>query len=292
MKIVGLMTNKHIGDAVILTAAAENYAAVYPDTKFRYYGEYPEVFQGNPLFVQDAEPSKVIGVTYAPYSQRTGNGGSHVEAFSRNLFGAMGHIAPPRLKTDRPILYLSPAEIENAKVFENAILINAGWQECSQTKAWPHWTALVRIMQEETFIQIGAVGGRNFSIDVPEAVDMRGKTTIRQMIAAAAVCKAIVSPSSAIIHMGAAFSKPMVCIIGAREALLMTAYRNLTHMTSICGVFTAEHSCMTFRIGGDNPRNCPHYVSEQGTRFPKCMANISAVQVASELMRTIKRGSV
>ena len=204
----------------------------------------------------------------------------------------MGHTAPPRLKTDRPVLYLSQAEVENAKVFENAILINAGWQECSQTKAWPHWTALVRIMQEETFIQVGAVGGRNFSIDVPEAVDMRGKTTIRQMIAAAAVCKAIVSPSSAIIHMGAAFSKPMVCIIGAREALLMTAYRNLTHLTSSCGVFSAEHACMTFRIGDDNPRNCTHYIPFQGGRFPVCMARISAAQAASELKQRIKKQEV
>ena len=288
MKIVGLMTNKHIGDAVLLTAAAENYAAVHPDTRFRYYGEYPEVFQGNPLFMQDAEPSKIIGVTYAPYSQRVGNGETCVTAFSRNLFGFLGHVAPPYLKTDRPVLYLTSAEIENAKVFfSGTILINAGWQECSQTKAWPHWEKLVRLMPEETFVQIGAVGGRNFSIDVPSALDMRGKTSIRQMIAAAAVCKAIVSPASAIVHMGAAFARPTVCIIGAREAAKLTEYRDLVHITSHCpnGIFTAKRACMKFRIGDDEQRKCFHHTGN----FPDCMASITAEQVAAKLKEVMAR---
>jgi ADP-heptose:LPS heptosyltransferase len=288
MKILGLMTNKHIGDAVILTAAAENYAAEHPDTRFRYYGEYPEVFQGNPLFIQNEEPKKIVGVTYSPYSQRSGNGGTCVEAFSRNLFGAMGHVAPPKLRTNRPSLYPTSAEIENAKVFfSGTILINAGWQECSQTKAWPHWGELVHLMPEETFVQIGAIGGRNFSIDVPGVVDMRGKTSLRQMIAAAAVCKAIVSPASAIVHMGAAFGRPTVCIIGAREAAKLTEYRNLVHMKNCCpnGIFTANRACMKFRIGDDDPRKCFHNTGV----FPDCMAAITAEEVASKLKEVIDR---
>jgi len=288
MKILGLMTNNHIGDAVLLTAAAENYAAVHSDTRFRYYGEYQEVFQGNPLFLPDADPRKVIGITYSPYSQKTGNGGTLVEVFSRNLFGFLGHVAPPHPKTDRPILYLTSAEIENAKVFfSGTILINAGWQECSQTKAWPHWAELVRLMPEETFVQIGAIGGRNFSLDVPGAIDMRGKTTIRQMIAAAAVCKAIVSPASAIVHMGAAFSRPTVCIVGAREAAKLTEYRNLVHITSHCpnGIFTANRACMKFRIEDADPRKCFHHTGN----FPDCMASITAERVASKLKEVIVR---
>lgn len=272
---IKLITNHHLGDVVILTAVIRNLLAEYPEAEVDYAGPYRAIFDFAPGLLTVLPSAREVPAVYAPFSQKTADGGNCVEGFSRSLFAALGLRMPYKFRHHAPVLELSEEDREEARKYEDAIILNANWQECSQTKAYPHWQEVVRMVPAR-FIRIGSSEDRDRGYDIEGVEDVRGKTTIRELVRMCAGCRAIVSPASAVVHIGAAFSKPTVCITGAREPMTLTSYKNVYHLTSECGRFSRTYGCMCFRL-----RQCRN--ARDG--FPACMADIPPERIADALNR-------
>lgn len=274
MNPITIHTNNHLGDTVILTAAIANLQDAVPGIRIRYHGNYSEVFAFAPVFVQTSKTDLGQRVAYHPYSQRTGNGGTCVEAFTRSLFRIAGVQVPDDLVYKVPPLYVSDERRRKAAdLFAGMWILNANWQECSQTKGYSRWQEVVDICSGfgVRFVRIGGKEDRDRGYKLNGTIDMRGRTSIGDLISMASVCRGIVSPASAIVHISAAFNKPTICITGAREPAILTGYSNVRHITSQCGLFSRSRGCMAFRMEQCRmPRN----------GFPSCMESITPETIA------------
>ena len=108
MKIM-FYTNNHLGDVVIMTAVIANLKSCYPEIEFGVDAapHYMEVFDGNPNIsrFKKEEADHYIECVYAPFSQRTANGGScmpvsvkcgfTVQMKCRSTFCSTGRNLPP-----------------------------------------------------------------------------------------------------------------------------------------------------------------------------------------------------
>ena len=270
---IKLITNHHLGDVVILTAVIRNLLAEYSEAEVDYAGPYREIFDFAPGLLTVLPSAREVPAVYAPFSQKTADGGNCVEGFSRSLFAAIGLRIPYKFRHHAPVLELSDEDREAARKYAGAIILNANWQECSEVKAYPHWGEFVKLTSAR-IIRIGGREDRDRGYDIAGVEDMRGKTTIRELVRMCAGCSAIVSPPSAVVHIGAAFGKATVCITGAREPMTLTSYKNVYHLTSKCGRFSSTYGCMCFRL-----RQC----RDVRDGFPACMADIPPERIADAL---------
>ena len=94
-------------------------------------------------------------------------------------------------------------------------------------KDWPanSWTELVeRLTAVGTVIDIGVKREIRSREDPANYIDLVGKTTLRQLVAAIAAADILISPSSGPVHIAAAVGTPAVVIYGGFENAVGTSY--------------------------------------------------------------------
>lgn len=281
MKIV-LKTNNHLGDAVILTAVLENLKTVFQDRfEFAVETNYSDVFENNPNVskLQPGETATAVECVYHPFSQRSGNGGNCILAFTYNAFLALNGGQNPVYSQLVPKFYfdLPPRAIEG-----DYCVLNANCQTCSEVKAWPWAQKLVDSRKDVKFVQIGGKEGRDVTTDLKGVADMRGKTNFKELVSLVAHSKWVVSPPSAVTHIAAAFPKVKnVVMSGAREPMILTKYPNTIHITSVCNNFNCNMGCMKFYVTRhDSPKCCGYRYLHEGREYANCMADVKPEQVA------------
>ena len=114
-------------------------------------------------------------------------------------------------------------------------------------------------------------GGKLPQGDFPNVTDLRGKTNIRELFALVKGSIGVVSPSSAVSHIAAAFGIPQIVLLGARECAGITDYPNATHISSVCvgkETYWRNYGCMHFKT--QDARSCEHTVSMGGRNYAGC----------------------
>lgn len=276
-----LTTNNHLGDSVALTAALHDAKKAFPDFQFDYDGKYGDVFRGNPDITRFSrrEPYDEIRVTYAG-SQRTGDGGNLCEAASKSLSMQLGALTGIfyQKRHSTPYLHLTKDEkTHDFHIGKPYCVLNTNSQNRSEVKAYPHYQRMIDILNEKgiTPVLIGGDRGRDITEELHGCVDLRLKTTQRELFSLVYQCELVISPSSGVIHIGAAFRKRMLCIIGARESPVITRYPNCTMLTSKCRRgFDECHACMRFYLHGDH-KACEDVVEMNGKPYARCMCEVS-----------------
>lgn len=227
-----------LGDSVILTGAVRNVRAAHPECLFRYDGwdKYKPIYANNEDFAEFHGGEYLHSIGYGDgHAERHGLFGNHVEAQTQRLCEFMGYDETVPIVTDVPVLYLTEEEKAWGEQFAGKWIVNANCQKESISKAYPYWQDVIDGMRDLGLecVQIGGNLPQDISTELKGVEDWRGRTSIRELISMAYNCAGIVSPSSGIVHIGAAWRKPTVCLIGARENKL-TLYDHCKYITTEC----------------------------------------------------------
>lgn len=276
MRIYRFFTHKHVGDHVILTGAVRNVCAVHTDVKFAIPPGREDIFANNPDFV-DPDGQPVVELTdrldYGTVdAERCGGNGNEVEGFTRCLCRLMGIDLVP-FTVNRPVLCLTDNEMEQAKRWNGKWLINANCQTCTMSKGYPHWQTVAYQLRNMGFdlVQVGGNEARDLSPNLQGITDMRGKTTIRQLIVMAAGCAGSMSAPTSLTNIVAAFGKPQVCLVAGREPEALLKYPGVVHVSHRCRCgWGGVTGCVHLNIGMNKNRTCNYLVAGPDKR-PWCL---------------------
>ena len=283
-----LRTNDHLGDVVILTNVIHNLKKSFPDINFCVDAreKYLDVFENNPYisWFDKSVADFCIECVYAPYSQKTANAGSCIRAFNINAFEKMRIITGHnRFSIDilTPEFFIKT----NDNKYGDYCVINANCQKCSETKAYPYYQDVIDSRPDIKFIQIGGAEERDITSDLRGVIDVRGKTTVKELIELVSHAKWVISPPSAVVHVASAFPNVKTIVLsGAREPVELTKYPNTTHLTSVCpDGWNRNKGCMKFFMRPVDLRTCTRAHMEKGRKYPQCMCEIKKDDICALL---------
>ncbi len=304
-RYIETVTCDHFGDALALTCALANARAAFPACVFRYRGKYGDIFQTLDLgeWPEGKEPDDKFFVRYKSHNQPQdrGQAGNLAEGFNLSLSRWMDVRIPEQYHA--PVVNLADGEREWARrtLPPNAVLLNTNCQQGCTTKGYPWWGEVLRILARSGYAPVltGGSEARDLRLDfgaLPAgAVDLRGKTTLRELVALATAAVCAASPASSLVHACAAVGCPCVVVIGAREAAKLTAYPGNRHVAAVCieggQLYNATRGCQSRDCGeGAQPQwDCRRPVHWHGRPFASCMACIPAETVADTIIRTIQQ---
>lgn len=281
-------TNNHLGDVLICTSVLSNIKRSFPNLRLGLKSEYNEVFENSDFFdpeINIDNYDKMMKIEYAPFSQKTASGGTCCEGFNRSIndrfFSPLGRGFD--IIDKFPILNLTEEEKAPAPYYQYWV-INANWQTCSETKAYPWYQEIVNLRPDIVFVQIGSQESRDVQQSLDNVVDLRGKTNIRELISLISKSKGVLGPVSSTTHIAQALNIPCIAINGNREPAALTKHPKTIHFHKDggCG-YTQKKSCLTFKTSKKTNKTCKAIVEYKGFKYPACMHNVSPESVALEI---------
>lgn len=286
------------GDILTLTVAVESLHANYP-------GEYltdvrtpcPAIWQHNPWItpIADDDPdATVIECEYPTIHQSDSHPVRFIEGYTLHLGDQLNRSI--KCAKNHPIVYLSADE----KIWVNQVreqisggkdipfwLVSAGIKSDFTAKQWPienYQEVIDRTRGKIQWVQIGEAGHDH--PDLTGAIDMRGKTDLRQLIRLASFAQGGLGPVTLLQHLMATFQRPYLCLLGGREPVPWVAYP-LQHTLHTMGMLLCcrTQACWKSRVIaiGDEKREdkslCDLPVFGLKKPVGKCMAMISVDSV-------------
>jgi hypothetical protein len=306
-----LVNGQSPGDLCTLTAAIESLHATYP-------GEYltdvrtpcPDIFVGNPHItpIADGDPdARRINLGYPTINRSNQTLVSFLSGMTTDLGNQLGR--PLELTTNRPHLYLSVAEASRLSAFLAELnpteagrlshsqkplwIVNAGIKSDFTLKQWPVEYFQEVIAKTSDRIQWAQIG--NADHDHPQlnnVIDLRGRTTARQLMRLVAAAKGGLGPVTWLQHLCAGFEKPYVCLLGGREPVAWTQYQRQRTLHTIGSSIPCCQSgaCWRSRVvplgdkinGKPNPADsslCQYPITSMQKPVGYCMAAIKPTEV-------------
>lgn len=203
-----------------------------------------------------------------------------------------------------PDLHLSdeekqgPTKVEREHGYRGPFwLINAGYKSDTPLKDWGHdnYQSLVYLLRDRVqFVQVGEMPTSGPLAHTHEplegALDLRGKTSLRELIVLAYHAAGVVSPVSLLMHLAGAWQKPAVVLAGGREPRRWEAYPHHRYLDT-CGALP----CCSYNgcwLSGRNPD--PSGENKQCRRMaggqPLCWQLITPQRAADELLLYYRGG--
>lgn len=222
------------GDALVLTAAIESLHKQYP-------GEYltdvrtsaSEIWENNPNITSLSENE--VSITDVHYSL-VHKSNQYLNTFLHGYVDGLSKVTdrPLSLLTNRPHIYLTEDEMkwtdQIAQHFTNGRkikfwLVNAGVKKDYTCKQWP--VEYYQKVIDETWgniqwVQVGSNEHEHHPLS--GVIDLRGKTTHRQLIRLVYHSEGGLGPVTYLQHLCAAFEKQYMCLVGGREGVGWTVY--------------------------------------------------------------------
>lgn len=317
------------GDVVMLTAAIRDFYSVY---SYKYdvgvSTFFPDLFLNNP-YVNQFEFQKVSEGKFENSSKFEDENGDPIESLYVHypiindcneqpyhfLHGyrkfLQAHYGPIPQGPYRGDIHLSEEEKSGTEILDRFGIKGPFWIVCAggkrdfTTKWWDpnRYREVVRYFRGKIqFVQIGSK--KDFHQPIPEAINLVGKTSVRDLVNLTYHCNGIVCPITLIMHLAAAVplrkdfplsSRPCVVVAGSREPAHWTQYPGHQHLhrngmlpCSPLGGGCWKGRCQV--IDDDSPSNdekalCSLPVQVNPTlRIPKCMDMIKA----SDVIRSIE----
>ena len=291
---VRLKSWRHVGDTVCLSAAMQNLKMKHPDWEIWYSGNYDEMFFGSDFYKRPYDADKVIQLAYndGGAHEKTANRGNVCESYTYALSYHLGEDIP--LLTGVPVLPMPEEEMQWAEPFKGCVTLNTNCQQRSSTKGYPYWQKVAEILVKngEKVVLMGGTEERDIKdgAEFKECIDLRGQTSIRQLMALAIVSSGIISPASGIVHISAAYDTPCLVVIGAREPKGLTEYPFARHITTSCQgrhTYGEKRGCMHF-VADASMASCERAVEINGRWYPQCMAEIQPERIVDEFYQIKK----
>ena len=300
------------GDIVMLTAAVRDLHRAHPGeflTDVRT--PFPDLWAYNPHLtpIANDDPEAEVVECHYPLIHQSNNTPVHfLHGFPAYLNQRLGlHIRVTDFKGD---IYIGPDErawfAEMAPLDPDTLpfwLLVSGGKRDFTIKWWDparHQRVVDHFRGRIQFVQVGEPSHHHPPLD--GVIDLRGQTTIRQLVRLMYHASGAISPVSLLMHLAAAVetpsgrprSRPCVVIAGGREPPHFTAYPHHQFIHTI-GMLPCcdEGGCWKSRAlplgdGDDNDRPEQLCVDVVGT-LPRCMHMITAEDVIRRIELYLER---
>lgn len=218
------------GDCWCLTSIVRDFAEQFPGDSLSVDVPCPAIFEGNPFYTPYIhKPGQEIFFRFA-----TGSGNQFYGNFRKTdtMVGAIYDYMRKHTgrnvqqKCTAPEIYLTEDEKRYSLIppEKPVCVLNAGWKADIPAKYWgmEKYESVVEALRDKvTFVQVGANRrGMDFHKHIPGAVDMIGKTTLRELAQLVYHADFVLTGISQLHHLsGIQCYKPRHCITvaGARE---------------------------------------------------------------------------
>ncbi|MFA0964341.1 glycosyltransferase family 9 protein [Roseivirga sp. BDSF3-8] len=265
------------GDILLATPAIRAMKNENPDARIIVYvlfDIFRDILKHNP-YIDDIRSTRFIENPLEFIKYKLSKGRFYVPVFTRSLYAyrlhateMMGQIMDTEV-TDKQIeVHLTQGETEAAQQrladYDNTVAINIT-SRCSVNQMWTidKWNRLVKEMPDHTFVQLG-LGDEQL---VEGAVDLRGKTDVRQAMAIVNACDKFVGVDSFLAHVSSAVHTPGVVLFGDSSPGIFGHANNINISKNLpCA------PCNEFLDG----KSCPYNI--------ECMTSIEVDEVKSALL--------
>lgn len=237
-----------LGDTLILTPALRELKRVNPDCYVRFYTNFPTLVRDlsyiDEVLPYDAAP---VNSLRGDYGQLLSHG-MHLFRISgrRRVIKLPVPLAQAHLaRLTGCILGVKPQDVRPDCVIRRSlvnrwrqewqslprprIVMNRNSSGSPPNKDWPgeYWNRLIdRLEPYAGVIDVGVDNPTQTDARSPNYLDLRGRTTIDEFVAAIAAADMHVGPISGPVHVAAAAGTPSVVIYGGAEHPSNTAYPN------------------------------------------------------------------
>ena len=302
-----LKNHQSPGDIVTLTATIRDLHLTYPEQFLTDIDtSCPELWENNPYITKlDKNNAEIIQMKY-PLVHNSNEGAYHfIHGFRIFLENYLKMpIKSTKFKGD---IHISNQEKGWTSQVEEIVgkdikywIINAGGKKDFTNKWWDfnRYQEVVNSLKDEiTFVQVGELNNPFHHHPLLEnVIDLRGKTSIRQLVRLVYHSSGIITPVSLLMHLAPAVevrhgkclkNRPCVVIAGGREPVQWEMYPNHQYLHT-CGKLSCcdNGGCWLARIeklgDGDSKDNnlCLKPIKlESGQTIPKCLDMIKAEDV-------------
>ncbi|HVK57286.1 MAG TPA: glycosyltransferase family 9 protein, partial [Candidatus Kapabacteria bacterium] len=285
---IQIRCNYALGDAVVLTAAIRDLARSYPG-RFDLSMEtsFPEVWWHNPYVQRSIFPGKVIDCSEATIDHPRVFGRHYVHAYLNLLNEKLGTKA--ELSAIEGDIHLS----EQERSWYSDIWSLCGreipyWLICPggkfdlPIKWWDHrrYQAVVDALRGKIqFVQVGWWGNHHPRLE--GVIDLRGKTSIRDLIHLVHHADGVLSGVTSLMHLAAAVpmrdvTRTAVIVAGDREPKAWEAYPGHVYLTA--GREMSCGSCWNNRVA-ESQNATKGVCTRVANGLPECLDSISEERV-------------
>lgn len=219
------------GDIMMMSAAVRDLHRCYPGQFITHVeSTAPAIWENNP-YVQavNKKNAETFRLGY-PLIHRSNQCGLHfIQGFIDDMNRKMK--LKVRLTEFRPDLHWSAVEKQERLVDGDYWVIVSGGKADFTTKWWDpsRFQQVVNALQDTVnFVQLGGKpqggGARHYHPPLAGAVNLVGKTKLRDAMRIMLHARGVVTPVTMFMHMAAAIGIPAVVIAGGREAATWEAY--------------------------------------------------------------------
>lgn len=297
---VVIVTKLSPGDDVVFTAAVESLCRQYPDTyNVAVRSPYPDLWLYNPRVVPEKrfkETPKVFTAEYPLIHVSNDMPVHFMHGFCVHL--GMALKAPVPLLVNKPYVYLSAAEKKAPPLVEGEYwLVNAGHKSDFTAKWWGthNYQAVVNLLRDKVrFVQVGDPAEGHNHPPLDGVTDLRGKTTLRDLVRLAAGSAGGLGPSTVLQHLCAAFDRPYVLVAGGREPRSWQEYPRQTMFSEVGRLDCCrEKSCWVSRtlpLGDKSEHDTERRLCKlpvlktEGYHIPACLDRIRPESVADAVL--------
>ena len=290
------------GDLIVLTAAIRDISLACPGKfEFMINTSAPQVFANNPYLKNFPRAgAKEIKANY-PLIHRCNQERRHfIWGFLEDLNHQLQVNAP--LTDLKPDLHLTPAEKEPFKDIPRPYWVMVSGGKLDFTAKWWHpkyWQKVVdNIAKDRTVVQVGSSGHQHPKLK--NVRDMVGKTTMRDLFRLIYHAEGVMCVVTCLMHIAAAFNKPVVCVAGGREPWWWEAYTAETRLMNMRhsnpgwqdpndGYVSQKYlhtmgrlaccqdkGCWKSHVGKSRGSLCTAQTTVDGVTIPRCMQMITA----------------
>lgn len=312
MKKIILKSMQSLGDVVMMTGALRDLHRLYPGeymTDVRVAECLAPLFDNNPFVypVADNDPeAETIEIGYPLIHLSNQTPWHFLHAMGQDLAAKLGlsAIPPTAFRGD---IYMRWTERQMPDGL-NYWLIVAGGKQDFTIKHWScdRWQAVVDHFRGRIqFVQVGHSGHVHAPLD--GVIDLRGKTSTRDLIKLVHHCQGIVCPVTGLMHLAAAVPikdglppmRPCVVVAGGRESPTWEMYPNHQFLHNVgalpCCAWGGCWRSRTVPLGDGDEKDKPealcqdvveqHHTTNEGGRIdgtfsiPRCMDMIAPEDV-------------
>jgi ADP-heptose:LPS heptosyltransferase len=300
-----LRTHLSLGDVVCFTAALREIRSKYQDEyQIDVRTPFPSIFEHSPhvTTIADEDPeATVIDCHYDTDKYATVHRSNQhpvhlIESYCADLSNSLG-LPLLRPTEQRGQIFLSPAEYGYMSMpherynCQRYWVVVAGGKHDAPVKWWipEYYQRVIDYFRGRIqFVQIGHVGAGHSHPDLRGVIDLRGQTSVRQLIHVMHAASGVLCGITAAMHLAAAVPlpswqhrpRPCVVIAGGREPRSWYGYREHRILETIgalpcCRVGGCWHSHVVPTKGIKGERLCERVIDGS----PKCMWMVRPEQV-------------
>ncbi len=214
-----------VGDVLIVTAVLRALRRRNPGSRIRFYTNFAGLVRGLPYIDEvlpyTDRPPTAIFLEYTDIVPAK----HHIARLLGDRLGLAVRDTRPDIVADSKLV--EPYRLAWAHLPRPHVIVLRRASRFTPNKDWPDdsWTALIASLCESgTVIEIGEASPGAATPPSANYVNLRGATTLPQLVAAIAAADIYVGPVSGPMHIAAAVGTPAVLIVGGYEHPANTEY--------------------------------------------------------------------